>query len=55
MERTDGDSPTRAAVKAMLAAHMSVREIAEALHISGQAVRKHIKKMATAEAERKAS
>jgi predicted ArsR family transcriptional regulator len=51
----EAESPTRAAVKAMLAAHMSVRQIAEALHISNQAVRKHIKKMAAERAERKAS
>jgi DNA-binding CsgD family transcriptional regulator len=41
------DSPTRKAVKAMTAQGYSVREIAEALHISYQAVRKHLAKIAT--------
>lgn len=44
--RANGDSPSRQAIKAMLAAGMTVRQIAEALSISPQAVRKHLKKMA---------
>jgi predicted ArsR family transcriptional regulator len=44
-KKTETESPTRAAVRAMLLAGMSVRQIAEALHISNQAVRKHVKKM----------
>ncbi len=45
------DSPTRKAVKAMTAQGYSVREIAEALHISYQAVRKHLAKIAAEIAE----
>lgn len=49
----NGDSPSRKAVKAMLAQKMTVREIAEVLNISPQAVRKHLAKIAKAAAGEK--